>query len=128
MRAARDFDLLKENQFDFGTSISFVTQSIASKYEPGAASTDDRIRAIRLAKHAGIRTWISVEPVVNPDEAIMVMKVLKPWVDYWKIGKLNHHPQIEKAIDWKAFLNKALSILDGKPVHIKKDLLAAAHT
>ena len=64
----------------------------------------ERIEAIREAHAMGIFTWVSVEPVVDPDEAIKVVESLRGEVDFWKIGKLNHDRQREAGIDWRRFL------------------------
>ena len=82
----------------------------------------ERIEAIREAHARGICTWVSVEPVVEPDEAIKVIESLRGEVDFWKIGKLNHDRQREAAIDWRRFLMDVESALDGHRYLIKKDL------
>ena len=45
------------------------------------------------------------------------------------MGKLNHYKEIEKGIDWSAFLVKALEMIRvaGKRVYVKHDLRVAAH-
>ncbi|GAG16265.1 unnamed protein product [marine sediment metagenome] len=78
------------------------------------------------AHERGIKTWVSVEPVVDPVEALMVIETLLPYVDLWKVGKLNHDPEREKAINWKNFLMKVERLLQDRPHIIKNDLLEAA--
>ena len=51
------------------------------------------------------------------------MKDLKGFVDKWKIGKLNHFPEIEKTINWKQFYLNAKDILKNENIYWKKDLL-----
>ena len=71
----------------------------------------------------GIFTWVSVEPVVDPEEALQVMRDLKPYVDFWKVGKLNHFADIEKSIDWAKFLRDVRTELNHGRYYIKQDLL-----
>ena len=74
----------------------------------------------------GIYTWVSVEPVIDPNEALSVMRALLDCVDLWKVGKLNHFKEAESRVDWRQFLIDTQKTLVGKNVYIKKDLLAYA--
>ncbi len=125
-RAIRDFDILVRNNWSFGTTIIFKDTYLQRNWEPGAAKSEDRIKAIRTARDQGIRTWVSLEPVIGPINALHLIRILDGMVDHWKIGKINHFPKIEKAIDWKKFLVEAKWLLHGKSYYIKKDLLEAA--
>ncbi len=122
-RAVKDFDLLIKNNWKFGSTIIFRSETLREEWEPGAPSIVSRYDAVKEAYRAGIYTWISVEPVVDPDEALKVMEDLKPYVHKWKVGKINHHKGLENEIDWNKFLNSTLEVLDGSDYYIKKDLL-----
>ena len=130
MRAARDFDLMERNGWTFGTTLHLSQLDDQRKWEPHAAGISDRINAIELAKSMGIRTWVSVKPVLDPDQALHIIRILKPLVDFWKIGKINHgfkiHPHlgaIERDTNWEHFVKTTRKILNGKEYIIKKDLL-----
>ena len=126
-RAARDFDLMRKNRWKFGSTI-ILTQS-REQWEPNAPGSLDRLLAIEEAHARGIYTWVSVEPVIVPAEAVEVLKMLvsRGTVNEVRIGKVNYHKHIEDKVDWKKFLEKAESIVNGHcSVYIKKDLLAAA--
>ena len=99
MLAARDFDLLKTMRGAFGTTLIFVDEAFRREWEPWSAETRDRIRAVKLAHKQGIQTWVSIEPVIVPEQALLVIDQLAPWVDEFRIGKLNHHPAA-KEVDW----------------------------
>ena len=124
-RAARDFDILRRNKWKFGTTLLLSEPDSRKEWEPGAASIIDRIRAICLAHEMGIFTWVSVEPVVDPDQALKVIEALEALkvVDSWKIGKLNHRKEREMKIDWSKFLRDVRSLLKDRPYYIKTDLL-----
>jgi DNA repair photolyase len=109
-RAARDFDLMTGARCEFGTTLLFVEEKSREEWEPGAASIAARIGAIREARERGIFTYVSVEPVIDPAQALRLIDELHPIVDFWKIGKLNHHP-LAKQIDWAAFLREARRVL-----------------
>ena len=126
VRAMRDFDLLKKHDFAFGTTISFRDDTLRQQWEPNAASVQERVEAIIAADAAGIRTWVSLEPVVDPDEAIAAIRLLSIYVDYWKVGKLNHSKEIEDSIDWAKFYVDVTTELNhiGAKYYIKNDLAA----
>jgi hypothetical protein len=121
-RSTRDFDILARNDWKYGATIIFLNESLRNLWEPGSPPIAERIEAIREAHARGIFTWVSVEPVVDPDEAIRVVATLRGEVDFWKIGKLNHDRQREAAIDWHRFLMDVETVLDGQCWLIKKDL------
>ena len=51
----------------------------------------------------GIYTWVSMEPVIVPSEALRVIELAHEFVDFWKVGKLNHNRDVEKTVDWPKF-------------------------
>lgn len=122
MLASNDFDIIKRNNWKFGSTIIFKSESLREEWEPGAPSIESRIEAVKIAHSMGIYTWVSIEPVVNAGEALQVIKELKPYVSFWKVGKINHFPSVEKTIDWHKFLIDAELALTGSEFYIKKDL------
>jgi DNA repair photolyase len=124
MRAARDFDILKRNNWKFGTTLAFGFEADQIKWEPKAATIESRLSAIEKAHSEGIYTWVSVEPVIHPEQALSVIETLLGTVDFWKIGKLNHNKEQELKIDWSKFLHKIRLLLKDRPHYIKTDLLA----
>lgn len=125
-RAVRDFDILARNGWKFGSTITGHSVDYLAYFEPHTKAYSDRKAAILEARKAGIFTWVSLEPVINAVESLSVLLDLLPHVDYWKIGKLNHNPEIENKVDWADFLSRAQEILGDRPYLIKKDLRAAA--
>ena len=122
MRAARDFDLLTEKDA-FATTLTFIDPAKSVEWEPGAALPEDRMAAMKLAHEKGIRVWASLEPVIDPEQSLELIKLTHSFVDLFKVGKLNHHP-LAKKIDWHGFGWKAKKLLDGlgKKYYLKHDL------
>ena len=103
-RAVRDFGRMQSYaKCSFGVSLVWANDMSRHFWEPNASTIYDRIRSLRLAKQLGIRTWVSLEPVIDPAQALMVVNLLHEHVDHWKAGKINHHPAIEKEVDWIDF-------------------------
>jgi DNA repair photolyase len=123
-RATRDFDLLEAGRARFGSTLIFLDQKYASYWEPGAASIADRIDAIQQAHDRGIPTWVSVEPVIEPDQALKVIKELHPIVDHFKVGKINHNREIENLHDWWEFRQEVEGLLQDVEAdyYLKKSL------
>jgi DNA repair photolyase len=112
-RAVRDFDLLEGyDKGRFGSTIIFIDQDDADAWEPNAPSIQDRIRAIEIARASGIRTWVSLEPVIDPEQALQLIREIHPIVDHWKVGKINYHPEVERKVDWIRFREEVTALLD----------------
>jgi DNA repair photolyase len=124
-RAVRDFDILEGyDKARFGTTLIFTDQADADYWEPAAASVEDRISAIKTAHEKGIRTWVSIEPVIDSVQAIQLVKRLHPFVDHWKVGKINYHKEIEDAVDWIRFRKEITDLFGeiGADYYLKKSL------
>jgi DNA repair photolyase len=78
----------------------------------GAASIKDRIKAVHEAHEQGIPTWVSLAPVIEPDQALQVIQELHPIGDHWKVGKINHWPEIERRHTWLKFRTEVEEVLD----------------
>jgi DNA repair photolyase len=123
-KACKDFDILaqnKKNAFSVTLTTDDPTESV--EWEPNAALPENRIESLKEAKKAGLNTWVSFEPVINPDAVIRLIGETYKFVDLYKVGKLNYHP-LAKQIDWHQFLVDVESALHRykKPFYIKKDL------
>jgi len=121
-RVERDFDLLEGyEKARFGSTLIFTSQKDAYKWESKAPSIKDRIAAIEHAHAKGINTWVSLEPVIDPKQALSLIKMVHPIVDHWKVGKLNYK---SLNVDWIEFREEAQSLLNslGADYYIKKSL------
>ena len=126
-----DLDLMREAGTELGITISFINDKTRAKWEPHAATVDDRLQMLKTAHEAGVKTWVSLEPVIDPAQALSVIKAALPYVDFWKVGKLNHMKAVEEKIDWPKFRSDVLSLFaeNGKrettDYYIKQDLREA---
>ena len=106
-----DRDLLARANVEFGSTVLFVDDAKRARWEPHAPSIDSRIAALRLAHDLGLRTWVSLEPVIDPAEALRLIEEIHPCVDVWKIGRWNHDKRAE-ALDWPLFASDVLTLLE----------------
>jgi DNA repair photolyase len=123
-RALRDLDLFTDKDA-FATTLTFIHEEQSEKMEPGAALPLDREDTIRKFHEAGIETWVSLEPVFDPLDALVWIEHTAVFVDLFKVGKLNYSP-LAKKIDWAKFGRDAEALLRslGKRYYIKNDLRA----
>lgn len=136
MRAARDFDLYKQGD-SFGTTLTFLPHNRYAEYFEPHNNPSDRFESLYIAHDEGIKTWVSLEPVIYPTDTLELIRITQSYVDLYKVGKLNTNNckssptytqlrEIEKSTDWKAFGHKVIDLLEslGKEYYIKDDLKA----
>jgi DNA repair photolyase len=121
-RALRDLDLLGPGDA-FATTLTLLDDAASFEWEPGAATPADRIATIREFHAAGVPTWVSLEPVIDPEVALAIIRKTHGFVDLFKVGKLNYS-QHAASIDWADFARRAVELLRslGKKYYVKRDL------
>ena len=123
-----DMGLMKDAHTQLGITLCFADDSIRKDWEPGASTVDDRLTVLKTAHKAGIFTWVSLEPVIDPEQALTVIRMAHPYVNFWKVGKLNHMKEHEKTVNWGKFLYDAEQLFTkfGAKYYIKNDLRSFA--
>lgn len=125
IKVLKDVDIYKKfgDRIKIGQSITFDNDKDSRFWEMGAALPSDRINALRKLNEEGIKTWVSFEPVIIPEQSLNLIKQLA-FVDHIKIGKLNNFKGIDKKIDWAKFIKDAVELCREKNIvfYIKKDL------
>lgn len=123
-RSTADFDLLTAAD-KYGTTLTFLNDEDSLKWEPRAALPGERIAALKTAKAAGISTWASFEPVIDPEQTLELIELTHGITDFYKVGKWNHDVRADE-IDWHSFAKRAKALLEnlGVAYMIKKDLAA----
>jgi DNA repair photolyase len=91
------FNLLDGND-RFGVTISCGGWKAASA-EPNALNVPHRLLSLFNAKSAGIKTFVSCEPVLESEFIYELIKTAD-YIDEYRIGKLNYFPS---DINWKVF-------------------------
>ena len=122
LRSTRDFDLLGPGDA-YAATLTFLDAGLSRLWEPHASSPTERLRALSEAHDRGITTWASLEPVIDPEQSLRIIEEAAPYVDLFKVGKLNNHP-LAAEIDWRDFGTRAVRLLEdlGKDYYIKADL------
>ena len=119
-----DLGLMKRVGTQLGITLCFTDDSARQKWEPDASSVEDRFSILKAAHKEGLFTWVSLEPVIDPAQALQVIREARSYVNFWKIGKLNHMKAVEAGVDWRKFLADVETLLKavGAKYYIKEDL------
>lgn len=123
MAATRDLDLLDEND-SFGVTVTggnFGDQ--LNPMESNTADEHERLASLRVAHDKGIKTWVSCEPVLNPEGVYFAITNCS-FIDMYRIGKMNYLPS---SINWHEFGHECrrLCLKYRRNFYIKEDLRAA---
>lgn len=120
MNQQRLFGSLDEKD-RLGVTISCY-EKMSKKIEPGAADVYDRLELLSSAHDREIRTFVSFEPVYEP-EFIYYLISRADFIDEFRIGKLNYHPS---DINWAEFGRKCEELCKkyGRNYLIKEGLRA----
>lgn len=121
-RSERDLGLLGEGD-QFGATLTFTNQADSLEWEPKAAKPSERFEALQHAHDKGLRTWASLEPVIDPEQTLEIIRQTHGFVDKFKVGKWNHDKRAAR-IDWAKFGREAVILLEnlGCKYYIKEDL------
>lgn len=129
-RALRDIDLLTKHDA-FACTLTTWDVGESLRWEPGAATPHDRLAALSEFHDAGIPTWVSLEPVINPEWTLDLIELTHSYVDKYKVGRMNYISKLPEeyrdemqGIDWAKFGRDAERLLQklGRDHYIKDDL------
>ena len=121
----RDLDVIKRGGYWLGSTITALWPI---KHEPKAPSNDERLHWLRKAHEKGVKTWISMEPIIpNVTFPADIIKQTSSYVDWYVLGSLNYARKLGYKEDiqfYKKQIPKAIRLLRtlGKPFFIKKEL------
>jgi DNA repair photolyase len=122
-RAIRDIDLFRPKRDAFACTLTSLDESFSRKWERNAALPIERIIALQTFHGRGIFTWVSLEPTLDVDASIEIVKQTHEFVDLYKVGRVNYLP-MTKTTDWRSYTLRMIDTLTSlKATHyIKKDL------
>lgn len=125
-RCLRDIEIYKQfgDRIKVGASLTFDNELDSKEWESGAALPAERVETLKILAENGIKTWVSFEPTIIPEQTLNLINQVSGFIDHIKIGKINNYKGIDKNIDWAKFLQDAVDICRNKNIkfYIKKDL------
>lgn len=122
-RAHRDLDLFRPDRDAFACTLTSLQPDFSRKWERGAASPQDRIEALRQFHDSGIFTWVSLEPTLDTEASMDIVRETHRFVDLYKIGRANYLP-MTKTTDWEGYTHSMIDLVAdlGVAAYFKKDL------
>jgi len=128
-RCLQDIDVFESfgSRIKIGATLTTLADNLSIRFEPKAALQSDRISALQILHKNKIKTFASMEPVLDHAHSIAILKATIGTIDQYKIGKMNYHEKdLPSKIDWAAFLYDAVTVMrtNGKDFYIKHDLQA----
>lgn len=122
-RALRDINLFRPGRDAFASTLTSLDESFSKKWERNAALPSDRIAALRAFHDAGIFTWVSLEPTLDVESSLQIVREAHGFVDLFKIGRANYLPMTNRT-DWKSYTLRMIELCQRLGVHhyIKADL------
>lgn len=117
----------KENEY--GITLISLNEDYREKMEPGSASYDDRLQALKKLHDKGCKTWVSIEPYPTPNLISQNLKTVLEsicFVNKVIFGRANYCREVTSGYpEYKKFYNeKAREVIDfcekmGIAYHIK---------
>jgi DNA repair photolyase len=123
-RALQDIDIFRPDRDAFASTLTSLDDQFSLKWESGAALPADRIAALRAFHDRGIFTWVSLEPTLDVESSLAVVKATHGFVDLFKVGRANYLKEITRTTDWRDYTLRMIDLLNqvGAKHYIKKDI------
>lgn len=122
-RALRDLDLFRPDRDAFASTLTSLDDEFSRKWERGATLPGDRIATLRKFHESGIFTWVSLEPTLDCESSLQIVRETHSFVNLYKIGRVNYLP-MTTTTDWKSYTERMIDLCQKMNVkhYIKKDL------
>jgi DNA repair photolyase len=122
-RALRDIDLFRPNRDAFASTLTSLDDAFSQKWEASAALPGDRIEALKRFYERGIYTWVSLEPTLDVESSLAIVRETHRFVNLFKVGRVNYLP-MTKTTNWMDYTLRMIDLLNvvGAEHYIKRDL------
>jgi len=122
-RALRDIDLFRPDRDAFASTLTSLDDRFSLKWERNAALPAVRIGTLEAFHDRGIFTWVSLEPTLDVEASLAIVRETHAFVDLFKIGRVNYLP-MTKTTDWRDYTLRMIELCQKLGAHhyIKEDL------
>jgi DNA repair photolyase len=123
-RALRDLDLFRPDRDCFASTLTFLSDDLSRHWEPAAALPADRVATLRRFHDRGIFTWVSLEPVLDIEASLQIIRETHGFVDHYKFGRANYLGDYTKNTDWRSYTQRMIELCQQLKVshYVKRDL------
>ena len=125
-RAIPFLDLYRPRRDAYACTLTSLDDRFSRKWERRAAEPADRLLTLKRFHDAGIFTWVSLEPTLDVDASLAIIRATHEVVDLYKIGKANYLKEITRTTDWRDYTLRVIELCQrlGVRHYIKADLQA----
>lgn len=98
--------LSKDNEY--GITLITTNEEFRKYMEPGAASLQERLNALRALHDAGCITWVSIEPFPTPNitkQDLLSLLETVSFVDRIIFGRMNYNTEVTAYTQHRQFFN-----------------------
>ena len=122
-RSLRDLSMFRPDRDAFASTLTSLDDGFSQKWERNAALPGDRLKALRAFHDAGIFTWVSLEPTIDIEASLQIVRETHSFVDLYKIGQANYLP-MTKTTDWESYTHRMIELCQhlGATHYVKNDL------
>lgn len=122
-RSLADIDLFRPNRDAYACTLTSLDSMFSLKWERGAALPRERLHALQNFHNKGIFTWVSLEPTLDIENSLEIVRETHRFVDLYKIGRVNYLP-MTKTTDWRDYTLRMIDTCQKLNVkhYFKKDL------
>lgn len=108
----------------YACTLTSLDDRFSRKWERRAALPADRIATLRRFHESGIFTWVSIEPTLDVEASLAIIKATHRFVDLYKIGRANYLKKVSASIDWQDYTLRVIDLCQRLDVahYIKRDL------
>lgn len=121
------------NENEYGITLTSLDERFCLRMEPGAATYQERLDALKLLHDKGCKTWVSIEPYPTPNMIEQDLREILSavgFVDRIVFGRINYNKDASAYKAHKTFFNYCARIVvdfcasRGIECHIKKGTIA----
>lgn len=123
-RAERDLDLFRPDRDAFAATLTSLDARFSQKWERHAAPPEERVATLRHFHERGIFTWVSLEPTLDVEASLAIVRATHGFVDLFKVGRANYLKAITRTTNWRDYTLQMIDLLQGLGArhYIKRDL------
>jgi len=122
-RALRDIDLFRPDRDAFASTLTSLDDAFSQKWERGAQLPGNRIETLREFHRRGIFTWVSLEPTLDTESSLEIVRATHKFVDLYKVGRANYLP-MTNTTDWRDYTLQMIDLCQSLKArhYLKRDL------
>lgn len=123
-RAEPFWPLYRWDRDAYACTLTTLDDDFSRKWEPKAALPADRIATLKRFSDHRIFTWVSLEPTLDVEASLEIVRATHGFVDLYKIGKANYLKEITRTTDWRDYTLRMIDLCQSLGVkhYIKRDL------